>query len=162
MDADVESARRQALKLLERRDYACTELASRLRSRGHGDSAVREVVDRLALAGVLDDARYGGEVAVSLLRSGPVSTEHLVARLESRGIPSEVARDVADATLADMDPVEQAARFATSRRGGSNAPGPAVVRRVVAALARRGFDDETIREALGRCDGITGVWEPEP
>ena len=162
MDTEVESARRQALKLLERRDYACTELASRLRSRGHGESAVREVVDALALAGALDDARYGGLVATALLRRGPVSTEHLIARLESRGIPPEVARDVADATLADMDLVEQAARFATSRLDRCGEPGPAVVRRVAAALARRGFDDETIREALARCDGVTGVWETEP
>ena len=56
-----------------------------------------EALDRLVEVGVVDDARYGREIAASLLRSGPVSPEHLVSRLVSRGIEPEVARDVADA-----------------------------------------------------------------
>ncbi len=87
--------------------------------------------------------------------------EHLIARLVSRGIEPEVARDVADATLAGVDPVQEAARFASRKLGAAPEAAPAQLRRVASGLARRGFDHETILEALRRC-GASGEWETEP
>jgi regulatory protein len=158
---DVEAARESALKMLSRREHSRLDLATRLTRKGHGEEAVRQALDRLVEVGVVDDARYGREVAVTLLRSGPVSAEHLIARLVSRGLEPEVAREVADATLADVDPVDEAARFASRKLGAMPEPAPAVLRRVASGLARRGFDHETILAALERC-GASGEWETEP
>ena len=160
---DIERAREAALALLDRRPYPYQELLARLRRHGHEDAAAQAALEGLARAGVVDDRHLARELARGVLARGPVSAEHLVERLVRRGFGEDVAREIAGATLADMDLVQAAARFAQRKLASSPRGGLVAARRIAGQLQRRGLDDETIQSALRRVPALgSALQEMEP
>ncbi len=152
-----EAAREAALSFLDRRGYAKAELLARLIRRGHDEPVAQEAISDLARAGRIDDHRYAASLAEEILAVGPGSSAFLAARLTGRGIPEGVAREVADDTLATMDLVEVATAFAIRKLGPRPTGGPAAARRIAAALARRGLDQDTIGLVLDRVREQSGI-----
>lgn len=121
-------------KALARRELTRAELAERLQRRNLAPRDRDAALDAVARAGLQDDGRVARARAEQLAARG-VGNLAIRADLERRGLSSE---DVA-VSLAGLEPeVLRAARFV--ERGGHGA-------HTAQALARRGFDDETI-EAL--------------
>ena len=122
-------------KALARRELTRAELAERLQRRNVAPRARNAALDAVARAGLQDDGRVGRARAEQLAARG-YGNLAIRADLEGRGLSPE---DVVD-SLAALEPeVLRAARFV--ERGGRGA-------RTAQALARRGFDDDTIESLV--------------
>lgn len=158
----VTKARKDALRLLGRRGYSCGQLVDRLKRKGHAESIARAVVDELRADDWLDDEEYARAVAREIHARGPASPRLIMQKLRQRRIDGDLARRVAEETLADTDLIEEAIALAEKRlRMMGNVPAATATRRIVSALARRGFDMTTIRAALDRVKIVDGGDEPD-
>jgi regulatory protein len=147
----VDKARKDALRLLGRRGYSCGQLVDRLKRKGHEEPAARAVVNELKADNWLDDEEYARAVAHEIRAHGPATPRLIIQKLRQRRIDADLARRVAEEALADADPVDEAVRLAEKRlRTMGHVPAATAARRIASALARRGFDMDTIRTALDR------------
>ena len=134
-----------AVAFLARRDYACGELAGKLRERGYEAGMVQTLVADLAARRLLDDARYAGHfVEYHRARGqGPVRI-----RRDLEGFA--VAGELIDAALAAVPDWSAVARDVRRRRFGATAPTAwAEKGRQARFLQYRGFSNDHIRSALG-------------
>ncbi len=150
--ADLEAAHRAALRALGRRAHARLDLRRRLLQKQHPPAAVDGALDRLAAAGLLDDARFAREYAATrATRGGGRGAARLVRDLVTQGVDRRVAEEAARAALTDegVDP-EAAARAVAAKRAKQLAglPAPVRRRRLLAFLARRGFQGPGVREVV--------------
>ena len=124
-----------AAQALARRDLTEAELDERLARRGVPGKKRAEVLERLRAGRYLDDGR------VALDRAGRLAGRDLGdaairADLGRRGVPE----DLAEQAVSALEPEEvRAVRLAGSLGGGP---------RVARALARKGFDAETIERVV--------------
>lgn len=133
-----EGCRADALRRLGRRDHSRELLALRLTPRW-GEDIAREVVGELATHGWLDDGAYATRRAENLRRAGPVSSEMLTVRLEAEGVAPRLARKAAGGLDRPQDLAVHLRRW---KREGRDAAW------IVRTLGRRGFEFDTIAEAL--------------
>jgi len=150
--ADLEAAHRAALRALGRRAHARLDLRRRLLQKQHPPAAVDGALDRLAAAGLLDDARFAREYAATrATRGGGRGAARLVRDLVTQGVDRRVAEEAARAALTDegVDP-EAAARAVAAKRAKQLAglPAPVRRRRLLAFLARRGFTGPEVRQLV--------------
>ncbi len=144
----------RALWLLDSRDYTQKAMLDKLRPL-YGEAAACKAIERLCEYGIIDDVRYAERAAESMLCAGR-SQRDIIARLARRGVPYAIARD-AVATVAaesECDPVEQIKALIDKKYAARLISGDAKERqKVVAAIARKGFDFDDIRSAISEyCD----------
>ena len=139
-------ARDKALYLLSQRDYARMELERKL-TREAGEALARETVDRLAGAGLLDDAAYARRLARDLVERRRFSRRHVLQEMTARGLDRETAEEA----VAELDPddVEQALELLRKKRY-NELSDPDTRRRAAAALTRAGFGWDAVRRAMDR------------
>lgn len=149
--ADQEAAVRAALRILELRPYARTDLGRRLIRRGHARDAVAAALEEVAALGLLDDAAFARSYAETRAARG---RGPMRVRRDLLGMG--VAREVADAAVAAQwpDGAEDAAlplQLATRRAAQlGDIPRPAKRRRLLAYLMRRGFSGRTVNQVVTR------------
>lgn len=140
----IDDAERRLLRLLTRRPRSRAELAGACDRWGLGQAEADALLDRLAGVGMIDDGALAGRLADQRRASGHgrLRIEHDLRRL---GI------DPATATAGEDGIGELSrARAELVRRFGDPAQMTARDRaRAAAHLGRRGFDAETVAEALG-------------
>ncbi len=148
--ADLEAAHRAALRALARRAHARGDLRRRLLQKQHPPGAVDGALERLSVAGLLDDARFAADYAAAKARRGR-GPARLLRDLQAQGVDRRVAETAVRSSLAaeGVDPA-QAVRALAERRARQLAGLPAAVkqRRLVAFLVRRGFTGSDIREVV--------------
>jgi regulatory protein len=140
-----------AVRLLGLRSHSTVELGRKLERRGFDEDTIASVVARLTERRYLDDADFARQLVDQRSRGrGGVA---IAAELASKG----VARSVAQAAVADIDPeaeIEAAAAFA--RRWLPRAE-PGSLRSLLQVagprLARRGYAPGVVREACRRAIG---------
>ncbi len=147
--ADLEGAHRAALRALARRAHARFDLRRRLLQKQHPPAAVDGALARLAAQGLLDDARFARDYAgAKATRGGGRGPARLVRDLISQGVERRVAEQAVRTALADegVDP-DAAVRAVAEKRAQQLAglPAPVRKRRLVAFLARRGFQGPAVR-----------------
>ncbi|HKY32020.1 MAG TPA: RecX family transcriptional regulator [Candidatus Polarisedimenticolia bacterium] len=137
----------QAIASLARCDRTVLEMRRLLRRKGHAPAAIDGVIERLLRMRYLDDRAYAGRYAAWAVSRKGLGRAAVRARLAARG----VEREAIDAGLAaGFGP---AGEMEALRRALSDVHGPldrAGARRLAARLARRGFPEDMIREALAR------------
>ncbi|HEX5819804.1 MAG TPA: regulatory protein RecX [Gemmatimonadales bacterium] len=149
--ADAEAAFRTAIRSIEQRSHARTDLGRKLVKKGHARPAVEVALERCAALGLLDDAAFA---------------RHFVETRAARGRgPARLRRDLyamgvsgahVDAALTELQgdddqTGEQALALATKRAGQlAGVPREARKRRLLAFLARRGYTGEAARSAVQR------------
>jgi regulatory protein len=126
-----------ALRAVSRREHSAAELELRLRDRGFAPGLREETLNRLERVGLVDDERYAMRRAESLSERGQ-GDEAIRWRLERDGVADETAAKA----VAALPPERQRARLVVAVRG----PGP----RTAGELARRGFGEDAVEEALGQ------------
>lgn len=159
---EVSAARVSAERYLGQRGRV---LSARLREyllrRGHGEAAVREVLDQLREAGVLDDAAQGYAQASGGLAANK-SRNLLEYELTAGGLGVRGAeRLVRDAETESGRTEEARARALAERklRGVLKDKPPQVQRRrLLAALARHGFDELMCQETIDRLLSADSGW----
>ena len=148
--ADLEVAHRAALRALGRRAHARLDLRRRLLQKQHPPHAVDGALARLSSAGLLDDMRFAFDYAASKARRGR-GPARLVRDLQAQGVERRTAEDAVRRSLAaeGIDP-RDAVRALAQKRAKQLAGLPPIVkkRRLVAFLARRGFNGGEIREVV--------------
>lgn len=146
--SEYNRARDRALYLLGLRDYACKELEKKLLTEARAAIAAR-VVARLAEVGLLDDKRYAERLAQSLSRSKQYPKRRVAQELQRRGVDRETASFAAE-EIAGED-FEQALALIEKKYYNKMTDRDSR-QKVMAALARRGFSYEAIRQAITAYD----------
>ena len=137
-------ARERALYLLGLRDYACRELEQKLLTEARPAIAA-QVVARLAEVGLLDDARYAARMAQSLACTKHYPQRRITQELQRRGVARLLADEAVDGVeIADF---QQALALIEKKYYNKMTDRPSRDK-VMAALARRGFSYEAIRQAF--------------
>lgn len=137
-------ARERALYLLGLRDYACKELEQKLYTEADPATAAA-VVARLCEVGLLDDERYAARLARSLSEGKHYPRRRIEQELRRRGISPVLVQTVVSEL--EGEDYEQALAL-LERKYYNKLNDPDSRRRVIAALARRGFSYGAIRRAM--------------
>jgi len=152
-EPDPEAVARQiCLRLLTTAPRTKAQLATALRRRGVPEEAAESVLGRFEEVKLIDDATFANAWVESRHYGRGLSGRVLAAELRSRGVASG---DI-QAAVARLDPEQEvatarslvAARLAATR----GQPAPARARRLIGALARKGYSPalayRLTREAL--------------
>ena len=143
--AQREAAKDVAKRLLRTTDRSRAALIQRLIERDVAPDIAEAAVDDLERVGLVDDARLAEQLIASALARGPVGRDRLAAKLEGT-----IAAAALDAAFADRDPAADADAAARVhlRTLPPRLDTAARARRLAAALARRGFDADTVDTAV--------------
>ena len=125
-----------AVRALTHRDLSQHELAERLAQRGVPEGDRRDAIERLTLAGYVDDGRFALGRARALAERGRGDSA-IRADLEERGVEP----DLVEQALVSLAPEADRARAQAARLGGGL--------RAASALARKGFSSESVESAVG-------------
>ena len=142
-----EQTKNRALQMLDKRDYARKELIGKLVQKGETPEDAQAVVDRFVELGVVDDEKYGAMVVRHYAAKG-YGAARIRTELSRRGVPRELWEEL----LSQMPPAEEAAeRFIQSKCKGKQLDRE-MLRKLSAALQRRGFSWQDIGPVLRRLE----------
>jgi len=145
-EADEQTVRTAALRLLAGRDFARRELTARLLRNGFPAPIVETVVERLAAERLQDESRFTEHFVTRQAGRG-VGPVRIRVELRERGIPDADAEAALAASGIDW---EDLARVHRQRRFSGSPPRDFRQRAKQARfLQYRGFSAEQIRGALG-------------
>jgi regulatory protein len=135
-----EQARALCLRLLTARARTRAELAGQLAKRGYPDDVSAWVLDRLTGVGLVDDAGFAEQWVHSRQANAGKGKRALAAELHTKGVDKDVITSVLGGInpAAERGRAEQLVRKKLRRENLSD--DVRVIRRLVAMLARRGFD----------------------
>src|SRR5437867_2392637 len=140
---DIEAAREAALKMLERMRTR-QDLARRLSEKGFAASAIDHVLERLASAGLVDDAEFARAFLAGRWGRRSAGWRRLERELRSRGISVddiERGRAMLEAEVGTIDELSSARRLIAQAARRYQTLRPELRRRrLYALLVRRGFD----------------------
>ena len=136
--------RQKALELLSRRPHSRKELCDKLLRRGVSEQSAQDCVEWLSELGFLNDGEYAGAVARHYTAKG-YGAGRVREELRRRG----VERELADETLAGLPETTEKLDAFIARRLVDPSDRDSV-RKISAALFRRGYSWEEIRSALRR------------
>jgi regulatory protein len=128
-------------RLLTARARTRAELAGQLARRGYPDDVSTRVLDRLTDVGLVDDAGFAEQWVHSRRVNAGKGKRALAAELHTKGVDNDVITSV----LGGIDPAAERGRAeqlvrTKLRRENLSDDDVRVSRRLVAMLARRGFD----------------------
>ena len=134
-------ARALCLRLLTARARTRAELAGQLAKRGYPGDVSTRVLDRLSDVGLVDDAGFAEQWVHSRRANAGKGKRALAAELHTKGVDNEVITSVLGGInpAAERGRAEQLVRTRL-RRENLSGDDARVSRRLVAMLARRGFD----------------------
>lgn len=149
----VDDARESALRRLTARPYGEAELEGALVKAGYTPEVAASVVARLVEVGLVSDADYASFVARSVVRGRLASRADAKRRLVRAGVDADLADDAITREVGDDE--EETARALAEKKARSlrGLDHQVAMRRLVGALARRGFGAElsyaVARDVLG-------------
>lgn len=140
VDSRDEQAWSYCLRLLTSRARTRAELTERVARRGYPDDVSERIMDRLATAGLVNDADFATQWVQSRHTYSGKGKRALAAELRTKGVSAENAA----AALAQIDGEAErsrAAELVTKKLRSENLDdgGIKAARRLVAMLARRGY-----------------------
>lgn len=105
-----------AESLLARRNFSVGEFKERLRQKEIDTKLIQDLAGHFREQGLLDDYKYGQMRIRSVLNRKPAGRRFLIADLQKRLVPREIAEKVVDRALTDIDEVEMAKQLLEKRR----------------------------------------------
>lgn len=146
-----ESARRIALELLEMRDRSVKEIRQRLHRRGCNPAAIDTVVGDLEALRLLDDRAFVRRWVESRRSRRPEGAPKISRDLVRRGIDPALIEEVLAEYGDDLGSGAEALTLLRRQQTRYRGLDPETARRrMYGLLARRGFDPDTVREAVTR------------
>lgn len=156
-DADPETVARQILlRRLTDQPRSRAELAEALAKRHVPDEVATRLLDRFTEVGLIDDAAFARAWVQSRMTGKGLARRALAMELRRKGIADELAREVLDGI--DPDDEDDAARALVRRklRRTSGLEPQVQMRRLVGALARKGYPPgvalRVVREEIAAAD----------
>lgn len=144
LDSARALAREKALTYVSQRQMSCRELRDKLRQKGVDEDTAAYCVAWLLDHGLLDEESYTAAIVRHYAAKG-YGPGRIRSELIRRGIPRELQEDALNAMPASDAKID---RFIASRL--RDPEDRDEVRKLTAALYRRGFSGEEIRSALAR------------
>jgi len=136
-----------ALRLLDYRSRAETELKQRLTRKGYGEADIERTVERLKASGLIDDAAFAKAWTENRAMGSPRSAYVVKRELRTKGIDAGTAEEA----VAAIDDAEACYRAALPRLKRLQTLPPEEARRKLADfLRRRGFNWPVIERTLSR------------
>jgi regulatory protein len=147
----IAAAREAALKALGERDLTRSELLDALIARHDPESAEAAILE-LETVGIVDDRRVALQYVKRRMEEERPARAALEIELRDRGVDEGLARSVLHEAMAGHDEEEEALELARDRvrRSRPDLSPEVIRRRVFAFLARRGYDEETARQAVDK------------
>ena len=147
-----ELARALCLRLLTARARTRAELSGQLAKRGYPDDIRDRVLDRLAAAGLVDDADFAEEWVRSRRANAGKSRRALAAELYTKGVDNDIITTALGGldAAAGRERAEQLVRAKLRREtlGDDDKADTRVTRRLAAMLARRGYSQTLVGEVV--------------
>ncbi len=144
---DAEQAHEKALRFLSNRPRSEWEVRQNLEKAGYGVGAIDRVVERLRGVNLVDDTAFVRYWIDNRAQFRPKGEVALRQELRRKGVDREVIDTVLAEAEHDEDHAALQAALAKAERY-RNLPRPEFSQKLGAYLARRGFDYETVREAV--------------
>jgi regulatory protein len=144
---DVEKAREKALRFLSNRPRSEWEVRQNLLKAGYGDEAIDRVLERLRGVGLVDDAAFVQYWIENRAQFKPKGAVALRQELRRKGVDRAVIDTVLEESGHAEDKAAIQAAVARADRY-RQLPRQEFAQKLGAYLARRGFDYETVREAV--------------
>ena len=143
----------KAVNLLSFRAHSRKELADKLKQKtGCGDAELDEVLNRLEELGFLNDRTYAASVVRSCVRKG-YGAKRALSELSRRGVPKELREEALEEMPQMAGTLERLIRARLR-----NPDDRDEVRKVSAAMSRRGYSWDEIRRAL---ENVQCSWSDE-
>lgn len=149
-DDKTQAAKDIAIKALAARDLTRRELIEFLVSKRHHTEVVDNAIASLEELGLVDDKRVADAYVRSRMSEGPIARIMVETELLERGIEADTVTVVLGNLMTGRDEQNEALELARVRVRTSPArlAPDAIRRRAFAFLTRRGFDEETARQAV--------------
>jgi regulatory protein len=147
--------------MLEVRARGADELKRLLLRKGEPAAEVEAALERLAKAGLIDDASYARQLARTKALGAGLSRRRIQQELSRRGVAREVSSQAISEVFDEEGVDEMAAMEGVARkklRTLVKLDPPTRKRRLYAFLARRGYDSDDISAVLRRI--LDGDGEP--
>lgn len=141
------------MKSAGRRPLSRRRLEEKLRKAGWDDAMIARVAERLTRLGALDDEKLGRALVEEIQARKPAGPALLRAKLRQRGLENRLIEKLVQEAADDptRDAVADAVELARKKLRGLERFDPATrKRRLWGMLARRGFNGETISDAMER------------
>lgn len=147
----VERAKSKAMWLLDARDYTRKGMFDKL-VRDFGEDAANAAADRMVELELIDDERYAERYAEQLIAVRDVPKREAVYKLMQKGVPRDIAQNaVEEIEVTPESQLDEIIRKKYAYRLSTG--GEKELKRVINALARKGFGFSDIRAAVSRyCD----------
>jgi regulatory protein len=145
--AAADQVRRDALRLINRRDYSSGELRFKLTQKGHEAGTSEAVVARLVDIGVVDDEAYGRSVIAAQRARKGAGARLLQQKLMQKRLPRELIDQLIREADEDYDHVAEARHLAERKLDTAalqRCDADKRRQRIWSLLARRGFSPDTI------------------
>ena len=139
-------ATEKAVALLASRARTEKEIADALRQNAYPKQTVARVMARLHEAGYLDDEDFAGHWAASRASKG-MGARRIRMELRQKGVDPDTIESALSA-VDEEDQMDGALKAARKAARGKELSQPSERQKVLAALARRGYDYATARAAL--------------
>lgn len=137
-------AKSRVVWYLDRKDRTAKDLYNKLCLAGFDKKASAKVIGRLTEVGLIDDRRFAENYATRLMESN-VSKREALQKMLQKGVPYDMAKEVLSETETDENAqitalIEKKYRTKLLSENG--------VQKVYAALIRKGFSYEAVKNAL--------------
>jgi regulatory protein len=155
-------ARAICLRLLTQRARSRAELASVLAARGVPDEAARAVLDRFTEVGLVDDAALAESLAGAQHRERGLARRAVAVKLRQRGLDDEVVGAALSGIDRDSERSRAVELVARRRRALAGLPPEVQARRLVALLARKGYNPGLAYEVVRAELAELPEWASDP
>ncbi len=138
-----------AMRLLNYRMRTTAELRQRLHMKEFPPGAINRVLDKLTNLGLVDDVRFAEAFIASKVASKPIGKRELERKLREKGVSKETASQALSDVSNDETQIEFALQAAEIKiRSLKRYELKKRREKLVAFLARRGFDWDVIRKVV--------------
>ncbi len=148
---ELETAKKRAMYLLGGKDYSRKELMTKL-LKNYSREACEATVEQMAEYGYLDDRRYAEKLARQYIEVRKYGKSRAKMMMIQKGLGPSMADEALEQYSAE-DMVDEIVSIIEKkyydRLFTEGIEGKKEVQKVIAALARRGYGYEDIKEALG-------------
>lgn len=136
----------KAISLLASRNRTEKEIVTSLRRNAYPEDTICRVMERLTLACYVNDTSFAGHWAQTRVSKG-LGLRRIQMELKQKGVEQDAIEEAVSAIDGDML-FDSALKAAQKAARGKNLSIPSERQKVLAALARRGFDFSLSKRAL--------------
>ena len=145
-DRSYAFALEKAISLLAARARTEKEIVDALQKNAYPESIIAKVMARLHEAGYIDDAQFAEQWTASRTTKG-LGSRRIRMELRQKGVDAQQI-DLALSSMDDDAVMDSAFKAAQKASRGKDLSSPADRQKILAALARRGFDFSLAKKAI--------------